>query len=1413
MTTSRVVITAEIAQALREFQRFRAQATNALEAVSSVGGKLSGMLGAIGVSLSVAAFAGWIKGAIDATDAASDLSQKTGIAIKDLAGLELAYQKGGMEAEALATTQAKLSKAMVDGNEGLEKLGISAKNLDGSFKSNKQVMYEIADRFSHMEDGAAKTALAMTIFGKTGADMIPMLNEGSNGMREMDEWAAKLGLTLSDETVEQAGAFNDTLDLLKLGGQGVARGIAAELLPTLTSLAGSFLTTMTQGDRLKKTAEFLANVLRILYTVGVGIVEVFSTAGKTLGAAGAQLVAMLSGDFKLAAQIGREWAKDIGADWSSTAKAISDAWSTSGDSTVAAMAKVVGATTVVGVSAAEARKQAAAAAKEQGEQAKILAELSGVTATYMDDLSRLDGMHRKGSISLEQYIDLVTQLIAKQPGAKKEMDDAAKSLAEYNKGIASATAELQGINEQVRDQERANEMIGLGAVALAALQVARVENLAAQKDETAAALEAIEPGSALAAKYREQAKALRDLAAAKRAGDTKQAEADKLEQGSDVAKAKELLDIMTALDEVTRSAAAGMAESFGRVGSAIGDLTTALSGYGRTQAAIAAQLAADKRDAKSDPVKLKAAEMKASDAAAVAQVRQYGDMAKAAKGFFKESTTGYKVMEGAEKAFRAYEMAMSVKSMMEKSGLLAAFTGLFVASKATETAVEGATTAASVTMAGTQASAWGITAVVKAIASLPFPWNLAAGAATLAAVVAAGAAMMGSVGSASSVNVNSAEERQKVQGTGTVLGDPTAKSESMAHSLEIMEKYAELGLGYQNSMLTALRNIETALGGAAKGILQTTGITGGSAFGTHASSDESFFGASHTKDITDSGVKFSGSFGDLRRGAGSGRQYEDVFTTSDGGMFHSGWERTDTNYKELSAEAMKPFTQIFDNMGDLMVDAGAKLGYDSATLNSAINSMGIDFAVSLRGLTGDDLTDALNAGVGVTMDRVAMKIFPGIEKFQEMGEGLGETLVRVAADVQAVDSVFAGMGKAASMSFEAKEALVQAAGGMEKFADSASSFMSNFYSDAEQMAMTKARLSPVLASVGLSTEGADAQKMFRDFVVGLDTSTEAGAKTYAMLMDVQQAFKDVTSAAADERADLLAEWDDLTLTDAQKRAKERLAIDPTNQALFDQITLQRELKSATDGASDGLQGMVDSLTATKTSTMAYLDSLVLGSLSTLTPMQKYLETQRQYNTAVNKAMADPTDSAAASAAQTAATTFLTASQVINASSAAFIGDKSKVMSDMDRLASFAGAQLTDAQRQLSALDKQTAGITQLNGTAAAIEQAILNQGVPAPIAAASSFDMQRYAASSSASADVLAAEVKALRTEAAAQREINAALLAEMKLLRADAKRNADDIVDATEGVGETVSKEVGEAIEQATYRVNNPTRVAPRGM
>jgi hypothetical protein len=357
---------------LSQFDRVRSGMSGISDAATTMGSVVKGMAAA----LSVGVMSAWIKGAIDAADATSKLSQKTGVAIKDVAGLQLAFRQAGA-AEAFATSMAKMSKSVADGSKAFTAMGISTKANDGTLKSTRVLLGEVSDKFAGYADGIGKSALAQEIFGKSGAQLIPLLNAGAEGLSAYDEMALKLGLTLSDETAKGAEKFNDTLDLMGQSTQGMARQVAAQLLPTLNSLAGSFFDSMTSGDKLKNTANFLASAMKLLYISGVGVVEVFSTVGKTLGGVSAAVVAALSGDFSGATRILKEMKTDIGAGWQDTLKQISSAWNNTGSASVEAMAATAKAIKTAAPVIAEhtkavqgADKAAAALLKEQIELAK-----------------------------------------------------------------------------------------------------------------------------------------------------------------------------------------------------------------------------------------------------------------------------------------------------------------------------------------------------------------------------------------------------------------------------------------------------------------------------------------------------------------------------------------------------------------------------------------------------------------------------------------------------------------------------------------------------------------------------------------------------------------------------------------------------------------------------------------------------------------------------------------------------------------------------------------------------------------------------------------------------------------------------------------------------------------------------------
>jgi hypothetical protein len=198
---------------------------------------------AAGATLAAGALGVAVKGAIDHADALGKAAQKAGVTVEALSRLEYAAKLSDVSLESLTGGLQKLSKGMADaaGGKGpaaaFKALGIAVTDARGQLRGSDEVMTEIADRFSRLEDGATKTALAMQIFGKSGAEMIPLLNEGADGLKEMADESDRLGSTISTKTAKGAEQFNDTLTTIGAAMQGVANKVMEAALPALQSFA------------------------------------------------------------------------------------------------------------------------------------------------------------------------------------------------------------------------------------------------------------------------------------------------------------------------------------------------------------------------------------------------------------------------------------------------------------------------------------------------------------------------------------------------------------------------------------------------------------------------------------------------------------------------------------------------------------------------------------------------------------------------------------------------------------------------------------------------------------------------------------------------------------------------------------------------------------------------------------------------------------------------------------------------------------------------------------------------------------------------------------------------------------------------------------------------------------------------
>ena len=161
--------------------------------LNSFGNQFSTLAKRLGIAAAATAFVYDIKRMIDSADELGKASQKFGIPVETLSALKYAANLADVSFESLSKGLGKLSKAMLSGAvdptgeaaKNFKALGISVTDAGGNIRSTEAVFGDVAEKFSKMDDGATKTAMAIRIFGKSGADLIPLLNEGRTGIAGM----------------------------------------------------------------------------------------------------------------------------------------------------------------------------------------------------------------------------------------------------------------------------------------------------------------------------------------------------------------------------------------------------------------------------------------------------------------------------------------------------------------------------------------------------------------------------------------------------------------------------------------------------------------------------------------------------------------------------------------------------------------------------------------------------------------------------------------------------------------------------------------------------------------------------------------------------------------------------------------------------------------------------------------------------------------------------------------------------------------------------------------------------------------------------------------------------------------------------------------------------------------------------
>ncbi|MDD3173354.1 MAG: hypothetical protein PHF63_06810 [Herbinix sp.] len=216
-----------------------------LQDIADKGAKIGAAVVA-GTGIAVTGLMALANGTAENADKWDKLSLRTGIAVENLQRWGYAAEQSGADISVLETGMKKLSKSVVDAQNGskdaqkaYEELGISMSEL--SNMSPEQTFDAVMKKLADMPDSAEKNVLGNQLLGKSYTELKPLLAAGSEGMQALKDRADELGIVMSGESVTAGVAFGDTLADVKSNFDGVKNKIVADLLPQLTNMLNWFI--------------------------------------------------------------------------------------------------------------------------------------------------------------------------------------------------------------------------------------------------------------------------------------------------------------------------------------------------------------------------------------------------------------------------------------------------------------------------------------------------------------------------------------------------------------------------------------------------------------------------------------------------------------------------------------------------------------------------------------------------------------------------------------------------------------------------------------------------------------------------------------------------------------------------------------------------------------------------------------------------------------------------------------------------------------------------------------------------------------------------------------------------------------------------------------------------------------------
>ncbi|RQU14187.1 hypothetical protein DF152_17110 [Burkholderia cenocepacia] len=386
------------------------------------------------------------------------LSQQTGISMQNLQQWAYVTESAGLKTseaakslEAFEQAQNKAAHGNKQAEAAFTALGISMQQVKAL--SPHDALLAVADAFAQSQDGAAKAAIAQELFGQSGEQLIPTLNRGASGIRDLENEASKLGGVLSDETNKRLAELKEHTEQAHARWEAMSRGAKAQLVPAIEAVTGALSDNASMKPVLEDFYSGVVVVFRSVVTAAYGVYTAFKQVGDGIN--------MLS---QAANHLG---ARNFGAvvdDFKNGFKSIQDDGN-----------KFVGFYTKVWSDVAAANEAAGnAAPKNKLSYAKVRQgtgrgnenALNGQIAEYNTQLKEVEQRRQEalqsakadfdtGALTYQDYYARVVQINTEAYGKEEELQKKRVELAQQKRNIAAAQSAQQELDRIEHDHVKA----------------------------------------------------------------------------------------------------------------------------------------------------------------------------------------------------------------------------------------------------------------------------------------------------------------------------------------------------------------------------------------------------------------------------------------------------------------------------------------------------------------------------------------------------------------------------------------------------------------------------------------------------------------------------------------------------------------------------------------------------------------------------------------------------------------------------------------------------------------------------------------------------------------------------------------------------------------------------------------------